>query len=280
MYMSKTFNISLPDDLVQKADEHAKASYQNRSDVIREALRFYLHEASISSTGRKIHGEAAQARESGETLKALSLYHQALAAYQAEGDDLGFAEALADESISLRHLYEETGDKNWLILAKHDNMAGVEIAKKSGNKEALALPLYNLGKTQAWLGEWDEAVRTLKDAIKSLKEYPPKIHKIEERSTVMADFKIHLAVAEYKAGDKTALERAEESLKELKEGSEISDYNKNVWVSGGHMYLAEIYKDLDSQKAHKHLNEAKKIINSDERLILRKKQWDKLSSSF
>lgn len=278
--MSKIFNISLPDDLVQKADEHAKNSYQNRSDIIREALRSYLHEASIASPGRKIHGEAAEAREKGETLKALSLYHQALAAYQAEGDDLGFAEALADESISLRHMFEATGDKNWLILAKHDNMAGVEIAQKSGNKEALALPLFNLAKTQAWLEEYDEAVKTFKEAIKYLKENPPKVHKIEERTAVMADFKIHLAVAEYKAGDKSAIERAEAALKELEEGTEISDYNKNVWVSGGHMYLAEIYKDIDSQKAHKHLNEAKKIINSDERLVLRKKQWDRLASTF
>lgn len=234
----------------------------------------------MDSKGRKIHGEAAEAREKGETLKALSLYHQALAAYQAEGDDLGFAEALADESISLRHMFEATEDKNWLILAKHDNMAGVEIAQKSGNKEALALPLFNLARVQHALGEFDEAVKNYKAALKSLEENPPKIHKIKERTAMVADFKSHMNVAEYKAGDKSALERAEKSLKELEEGTEISDYNKKVWLSGAHMRIAEMLREDDPQKAHKHLNEAKKIINSDERLVLRQKQWDKLASTF
>jgi metal-responsive CopG/Arc/MetJ family transcriptional regulator len=36
--MSKVFNISLPEDLVKKADKVAKDNYMSRSDLIRYAL--------------------------------------------------------------------------------------------------------------------------------------------------------------------------------------------------------------------------------------------------
>ncbi len=43
MYMmSQTFNISLPEPLVKKADRFAKKQYSTRSDLIREALWAYL----------------------------------------------------------------------------------------------------------------------------------------------------------------------------------------------------------------------------------------------
>jgi CopG family transcriptional regulator / antitoxin EndoAI len=39
---TKTFNIALPTDLLQKVDQVAKKEYRNRSELIREALRVYL----------------------------------------------------------------------------------------------------------------------------------------------------------------------------------------------------------------------------------------------
>jgi len=36
--MSKTINISLPEDLLKKIDEEAKAEYASRSDFIRDTL--------------------------------------------------------------------------------------------------------------------------------------------------------------------------------------------------------------------------------------------------
>lgn len=39
---TQTFNISLPKDLVKKADKVAKKEYRGRSELIREALRSYL----------------------------------------------------------------------------------------------------------------------------------------------------------------------------------------------------------------------------------------------
>lgn len=40
--LTQTFNISLPVDLVKRADTVARNEYRNRSELIKEALRTYL----------------------------------------------------------------------------------------------------------------------------------------------------------------------------------------------------------------------------------------------
>lgn len=231
----------------------------------------------MESPGRQLHGKATQARESGDFLEALKLNDEALLAYQESGDILGFAENLVDRSITYRLLHDQTGDANFSIIAEHESLAAVEIAKKSGFREALAVPLFKLANVQEKLGKFPEAVSSYKDSVENMVDNPPKEH---DRPAVLADMKVHLATTEYKAGDKSALERAEDALKELKEAEEPSDYNKHVWVSGGHMRIAEILGEENPEKAKEHLQKAKEIIDSDPRLTLRLSQWQKLAEKF
>lgn len=235
---------------------------------------------SMESEARRLHGQAAQARERGESVEALKLAIDALNAYQKEGDKLGFAEVLSDIFLTLRHLFDKTGDRQYLILAKHSAMASADLAEESDDKTALAIPYFNLAKAQETLGDFPQAVDSYKKALANLRNNPPAEHKVDQRPAMVADFKVHLTVCEYKSGDKSALGRAEAALEELIQGQEISDYNKNVWVSGGHMKIAEMVKDDDPDKAKEHLQKAKEIIDSDERLILRKAQWEKLAARF
>src|SRR5687767_1538623 len=100
------------------------------------------------SQARQIHGQAAKAREDGDSVRALQLALEALEAYQKEDDTVGFAEIHAEMFLTLRHLYEKTNYEGYLVSAKHVAMAGAELAQKSGNKEALAIPLFNLAKAQ------------------------------------------------------------------------------------------------------------------------------------
>ncbi len=271
---AKAFNIVLPQELVDKIDSIAKKEYLNRSELIREALKSYLNEAS---EGRKIHGHAAVARESGDFITALKFTDEAMAAYQKDKDKLGFAEVQADRFLTFNHLYQATGDRNYLILAKHAAESAVEIAEASGDKSALALPYFNLAKAQQELGEQKEAVESFKKALENLIKNPPAHHKVEERPAMVADFKNHLAAAEYKNGDKSALQRAEQAAEELEKNPDISDYNQHVWSSGAHMRIAKMLKKDNPEKAKKHLEEAKKIIDNDPRLTLRLAQWQKLA---
>lgn len=230
----------------------------------------------MESQGRKIHGEAAQARESGESLKALQLIDEAIITYQEAKNYLGVAEALADRSLSLRHLYQKTNDKAYLHIANAEMEASVEIAKESGDKTALALPYFNLAKIQEELGKLDKALANYKQALEYMISNPPVSH---NRAAVLADMKMHTETCAYATGDKSALERAEKALEELKTSDEVS-YNKNVWVSGAHMRIATALKTDDLEKAEEYLQKAKEIIDSDSRLELRKKQWEKLAESF
>lgn len=231
----------------------------------------------MESEGKRMHSQAEEARESGNFGEALKLTDQAMLAYQATGDKVGFAEVQSSRFLALRHLYENTGDRDFLILAKHSAIASVELAQASGNKEALAVPLFNLAKSHETLGELHEAVTTYQQAVDNIINNPPQTH---NRSAIIADFKIHLATCEYKVGDKRALQRVQDSLSELEIADEVSKYNKDVWISGGHMRIAEILRDDEPEKAKEHLQKAKAVIDSNPDLKLRLRQWEKLAQTF
>jgi tetratricopeptide (TPR) repeat protein len=233
----------------------------------------------MESEGRKIHNQAAIAREQGNHLDALKLQDEAMLTYQRDGDLLGLAEILADRSIVLRHLFEETDDKSWLFIAKAEMEASVEIAKESGDKTATALPLFNLAKVNEAVGDYQQAVRTYEEAIANMEANPPASH---NRSAVLSDMKIHLNYAQYKSGDKSALEKMQENIKELENSDEpeISQYNYDVWLSGAYMSMAEMLKEDNPDEAKSNLEKAKIIIDSSPDLKIRLAQWGKLAAAF
>src|SRR5260221_2160594 len=169
-------------------------------------------------------------------------------------------------ALAYRHLHN-------LQEAKKAAEESVKIAKENNLKGDLARPLFNLAKVQEELGEISKAVVTYKESIGIFQQDNPKLH---NRSGVLADMKIHLAVCEYKNGDRTALDRILQAINELDNSDEktVSKYNFDVWMSGAYMNLAEILKDK------KYLMKAKEIIDANSELKLRKEQWEKLNKSF
>ncbi len=157
--------------------------------------------------------------------------------------------------------------------AKKAAEESVKIAKENNLKGDLARPLFNLAKVQEELGEISKAVVTYKESIGIFQQDNPKLH---NRSGVLADMKIHLAVCEYKNGDRTALDRILQAINELDNSDEktVSKYNFDVWMSGAYMNLAEILKDK------KYLMKAKEIIDANPELKIRKEQWEKLNQNF
>lgn len=229
----------------------------------------------MSSSGRELHALAAQAREDEHYTESLTYNDDALFAYDSDNDSLGFSEGIACRSITLRVYANLHDSTRILILAKYEMLAAVELAKQSGNVESLALPLYNLAQIQEDLGELKDSISTYHEAIVNMEKNPPENH---NRSSVIANMKLHQATCEYRAGDTTALDRAETALQELENAEEPNTYTKEVWVSGGYMRIAHAIKEDNKEKAMSYLEKAKKIIDANPKLVLRKQQWEKLSS--
>jgi len=214
------------------------------------------------SKGTEFLSDTNIQREKEEHLKSLISSDQAIVALQEEGNTSKMAETCSARSITFIHLHAETKDPVYLILAKSAASVAVDVARLGGNKTELAIPLLGLGRIHSKLNEHQEAAECYKQALENMSDLSP---------AVVADIRIHLAASQYKTGDKSAVDRLKKSLADLEKADEDS-YNKNVWVSGAYMKLAELLKSKD------HLIKAKEIIDSDPRLTIRLKQWTELSS--
>lgn len=212
-------------------------------------------------------------REQGHSMEALRYSEQAFGLAVKAGNIPGATEALASQGIDYRLLQEETADTTGAFIGKAKAVAlyGVELATKSNKPEALFYPNFELGRTLAAMGDYEGSVKAFKAAL----EAQPK--STANTPSVNADVRLQLEIASYRGGDKDALARAEKVLGELATIEEPDKFSKEVWVSGGHLKLAEGLFATDPVKAKEHLEEAKKIIEANPKLVVRKKQLDKLT---
>jgi tetratricopeptide (TPR) repeat protein len=228
----------------------------------------------MNSKGRELHEKAAQARELGNILEALHLSDDALSAYDESNDVLGFAEALADRSITLRNHARDTNSKRFLILAKHEVMAAIEIAQQSKDLTALTLPIYNYAKVQEELEEIPQAVASYKEAISHMEQTPPENH---NQQAILLDMKIRLFIAEIKNGNTTVEQEIQNLIDQLVADESLDQFTKDVWTSGAYMRLAEVYKS-NPNIFERYISRAQEIAKNNPRLTVRQNQLTKLTS--
>lgn len=229
-------------------------------------------------TGQEIHAQVEHTREAGDFWGSIKLAPEAIKAYIEEKNFGGLADVHGSISLAYRHLYRETKDQTFLVLAEGSATTGIEIAKINGLNNILARPTFNLAKVQEELGQFGEASETYEDAVNIFSKFPQKEH---NRTGVLADMKIHLYTCQYKAGDKSALPKTLEAVAELEKSDEktVSKYNYDVWLSGAHMRIAEMLKNEDKDLAKKHLEKAKEIIDANSDLKIRKDQLNELTKT-
>jgi tetratricopeptide (TPR) repeat protein len=226
------------------------------------------------SKGRQLHKKALKLREQKHIVEAQKVDQEALDAYAKDNDTLGFSELLSMHAKSYLHQYHFSQFKPYLLLAKHIAEAGVEIAENTGDPSQTILPIFNLGEVCADAGDLKGAIEAYRKAVDRIQSNVSPLH---NRTSVLANMKVHLYTTEYTNGDKSALERAEEALSDLEKSNDASDYEKHVWISGAHMRIAKMLITDNQPKAREHLLKAKEIIDSDPELVIRKEQWEKLA---
>jgi hypothetical protein len=230
------------------------------------------------SKGMELLRQANEVREQGDPLRSLQIADGAAIEFQKEGNLTKLAETCAIRLLAYRHLFDSTGDTCFLILGKYAALAGVAIAESSGDKTALAIPYFNLAKIIAQTDGYKEAVKYYEKALDYMIKDPPPSH---DRKGVVADFKIHLSICQYRSGDKTALNRLEEAVSELDASGEkeFALYNYLVWKSGAYMEAAKMLAEENPTLAKEYLAKARGIVESDERLSIRRGQWWKIADS-
>lgn len=238
------------------------------------------------SKGRTLHQQSFEARESeGNLLKSLQLSDEALLAYLEDDDILGASEILSNRCITFQKLAKDTGKKEYSHLAKANMLSAVEMARESNNKDALAIPLFELAKAEEELGDIENAITHYKEAIKNIRIDPsakePNINNpAHDRPAFLAEIKVRLCLAEYKLAGKDNLNRVISALKELENTPDIDLITHKVWTSGGYMQLAELLSKDQPEEAKKYLNKAYEYITDEPRMASRKKQWEELQSKF
>ena len=225
-----------------------------------------------TSSGLKFHELAEEAREKDNHLEALKFIEEAIFNYQKEKDHPSLVKAIQSRFLIYRHLFFLTKDQSYAILAQKDSEASLSIAEKYNLTEIIGSSYFNLGKTAMLFKSYKEAI----------KQYELAIEKYHGTNTEKGDYYYHLGEAFFKDNQK---EKGKETiLKGLKQiedyADEVDPFLVHVWSSGCHIYLAKLLKEDNPQEAKESFDKAKAIIDSDDKLIIRKRQIKELAKDF
>lgn len=224
------------------------------------------------SSGIEFHELAEKAREKDKHLEALKFIEEAIFNYQKEKNYSSLVKAIQSRFLIYRHLFFLTKDHIYAFLAQKDSETSFLIAKKHNLSKIIGSCHFNLGK----------AAMLLKNSEEAIKQYKIAIEKYYGTNTERGDYYYHLGEAFFENGQREkGKETILKGLKEIEDNAdEVDPFLVHVWSSGCHMYLARLLKEDHYQEAKKHFNKAKEIIDSDEKLIIRKRQIEKLVKNF
>lgn len=227
---------------------------------------------STYNLASEAHRMSEELRENDKHLEALKSIEEAVVGYQHEENYSGFAKALQSRALIYKHLFFLSKDEVFAILAKHDAQASLEVAQKYKLEDVLSSCYFRLGEVENLFKDYDKAVWNFQKAM----------NVYAGTNAERGDYRYHLGEAIFRSGKKK--EGKEIMLQGLKE---IQDYRKevdsflgNVWESGCYMKLAELLREDEPDEARKHLDKARKIVDSDPKLIIRRRQIGELSKSF
>lgn len=222
--------------------------------------------SAFASTGKELQNEADKMRERGKSLVSIDLYNQAIVQYQETKDYPNMLGALTGRLLAWKHIYYQTEDKIYAIFVKNEAETLLDIAQEYHLLSQMHL-IHFLKATSAIL---------LKDYSSAETEFTKAVQLYPTDHAEKGDWIAHLGDAIYRngkkeEGKKTVLQGVE-IIKER--ASQIDSFLFNVWVSGAYLRLAKLLKVDNPPESQLFLNQAKNIIESDSRLVIRKQQLE------
>jgi len=220
----------------------------------------------------KLLEQARKQREQAKSALALDTCTKALLLAQRKGNREQLIQVFVDREIVWRHMFEGTNDITFAILARQDAHTILDMVKMWGVSERLHTAYFMLGQAALLFQDYVEAENYF---FKSLRYF--KGSQAEKGS-----WRYHWAKALYKIGEKKrALLAFSQAINEIKARKKTIDtFLYNVYLSGAYANFAFVLKKDDSKTAQRYFDLAKEIIDSDKRLVVRKKQFKELAKHF
>jgi tetratricopeptide (TPR) repeat protein len=214
---------------------------------------------------QNLHHHAEELREKEKFVDALKIYKKIIAGFQKEKDFYSMADALCGQSLTYKHLFLINKKQKHLDLALGSAKYALQIAKKHKVLTILHRCYFRLGEVDMLATNYANAV------VNFQKSHDLLPNTSVEKSRALS----HLAEAQYFNGNtKKVKSNLQKSLKILnKYKVQVDDYTKNVWETGILIKLYLLTKDK------KYYSLAKKIIDSDPRLVIRKRQLAEILKS-
>lgn len=149
-------------------------------------------------------------------------------------------------------------------MARKDADTSLEIAQGHDISEKLGSCYFRIGEVNMLFGEFDKAVDNYQKAQENY----------QGTNAERGDYRYHLGEALYRSGNRQeGKEVLLQGLKEIEENEkEVDPFLFHVWQSGCYMRLAELLKDDEPEKAKEYISKAHQIAESDDKLIIRKRQ--------
>ncbi|OGM11098.1 hypothetical protein A2W13_02830 [Candidatus Woesebacteria bacterium RBG_16_36_11] len=219
--------------------------------------------------GSDIHNKGASLREEDKHLDALGYLTLSLFFLQQEGNYSELVDALKDRCLTWKHLFLTLKDKSYSILARKDAESMLAITEEFNLIDRYHTSYFRLGEIDMLDEDYPNAIKNYQ---KALETYTGTLSE-------KGDYRYHLGEAKYRKGDKKEGKGLIlKGLEEIRKGAkELDPFLIHVWESGVHMRLAELLRKDEPKESKLHLQKAQEIANSDEKLVIRRRQIKELT---
>lgn len=217
-----------------------------------------------------LHYKADKLREMEKFDEALRVYDRVIEKYLENKNFAGVADALQGKVLTYKHLYARKRNEEYLKLATGCAKSSLEIINKYNIKDMYASGYFRMGEVYRLANKYKGATKNFEEA-----------YKLTGKNKERGDYLYHLGEAVYKSGKKILGKRKIiEGMKLIKKDkSRLDGFIYNVWLSGANLRLGQIFiEEKNEKEANKYINRAKKIIDGDKKLVIRKKQLEEIRS--